>query len=59
MKILIKILFDLDIFVLKIKIPGAADGPLFVTMCGTCYLYGIIQYMYSSLATLGTLKLYG
>lgn len=50
----------MDIFVLKIKIPGAADGPLFVTMCGTCYLYGIIQYnMYSSLATLGTLKLYG
>lgn len=56
MKILIKILFE---WIFKIKIPGAADGPLFVTMCGTCYLYGIIQYMYSSLATLGTLKLYG
>lgn len=49
----------MDIFVLKIKIPGAADDPLFLTMCGTCYLYGIIKYMYSSLATLGTLKLYG
>lgn len=49
----------MDIFVLKIKIPGTAYGPLFVTMCGTCYLYGIIQYMYSSLSTLGTLKLYG
>lgn len=49
----------MDIFVLKTKIPGAADGPLFVTMYGTCYLYGIIQYMYCSLATLGTLKLYG
>lgn len=42
----------MDIFVLKIKIPGAADGPLFVTMCGTCYLYGIIQYMYTVVAWL-------